>query len=224
MTQELKPFCNKCGDDLPHDEDFCKNNPYPALAVEHRQAIQTAHRWNIDLTKANEKQAGGGRFGAIEGDLMLDLSALIDNFERKETHLMTVEQMQKLGLSGYITNCLENFGYDFKTEISKALDIIRASTEDDRRSRAFWFKEVYTFPVVKYEIENHIEEAKEMLKDPDHKGLLDFWYNCNAFKLQLQEIYKRRSKEGTLNPELELKIKVQAQNLTDLEKEIDKIA
>ncbi len=67
-------------------------------------------------------------------------------------------------------------------------------------------------------------EIDKFLKDP--RKPLDDFFDCNAFKLQLQEIYKRHQKAGTLSPEKEAEITKYANKLHilqyDLQKEMEK--
>ena len=68
-------------------------------------------------------------------------------------------------------------------------------------------------------------EIEKFLKDP--RKPLDDFFDCNAFKLQLQEIYKRHQKDSTLSPEKEAEITKYANKLHilqyDLQKEMAKL-
>ena len=63
-------------------------------------------------------------------------------------------------------------------------------------------------------------KIEEFLKDP-RKPLNDF-FDCNAFKLQLQEIYKRHQKAGTLSPEKEAEITKYANKLHRLQNKLER--
>ena len=84
-------------------------------------------------------------------------------------------------------------------------------------------QEIYTEMTVYPKIEQHIKETELMIKDPNHKNLLDFWYDCNAFKLQLGEIYKRYQKRGNLTESKEFELTKKANELSKLERIINKL-
>ncbi len=63
-------------------------------------------------------------------------------------------------------------------------------------------------------------EIEKFLKDP--RKPLDDFFDCNAFKLQLQEIYKRHQKAGTLSPEKEAEITGYANRLHTLQNKLEK--
>ena len=63
-------------------------------------------------------------------------------------------------------------------------------------------------------------KIEEFLKDP--RKPLDDFFDCNAFKLQLQEIYKRHQKAGTLSPEKEAEITKYANKLHRLQNKLER--
>ncbi len=63
-------------------------------------------------------------------------------------------------------------------------------------------------------------EIDKFLKDP--RKPLDDFFDCNAFKLQLQEIYKRHQKAGTLSPEKEAEITKYANKLHRLQNKLER--
>ena len=71
----------------------------------------------------------------------------------------------------------------------------------------------YTEATVYPEIEKFLKvRAKE----------LDDFFDCNAFKLQLQEIYKRHQKAGTLSPEKEAEITKYANKIHKLQNKLER--
>jgi len=106
-------YCKRCGiHQSDHDDEFCKNSKYPALDIEHGYLFIIAHLYDFDLTNANQKQADGGRHGAIEGDIWLDGIALIHQYIIKQTHLMTNEKMLSRTLIDFVKEELQQFSYE----------------------------------------------------------------------------------------------------------------
>ncbi len=56
---------------------------------------------------------------------------------------------------------------------------------------------IYIESILYPEIEKHLKESKKCIDDPEHKEFLDYWYDCNAFRLQLEELYKQHQKDQT---------------------------
>lgn len=87
-------YCKKCGTSLEeHDDAWCEKTKYPALELaEYDYLFQWAKIYKIDLTEANEICADGGRHGAPEGDIMLDITHCIDQYmvytKKKEVTLL----------------------------------------------------------------------------------------------------------------------------------------
>lgn len=118
-------YCKRCGiHQSDHDDEFCSNSKYPALEIEYGYLFKIAKLYNFDLTNANEKQADGGRHGAIEGDIWLDGIALIHQYTVKQTHLMTNEEMLSRSLFYFVKNQLQNFAYEDE-EINKVIQKIK---------------------------------------------------------------------------------------------------
>lgn len=63
-------------------------------------------------------------------------------------------------------------------------------------------------------------EIEKFLKSPGDK-LADY-FDCNAFKLQLQKIYKTHQKAGTLSPEKEAEINSYANRVHELQTKLEK--
>ncbi len=72
----------------------------------------------------------------------------------------------------------------------------------------------------KYTEKTVYTEIDKFLKDP--RKPQDDFFDCNAFKLQLQEIYKRHQKAGTLTPEKEAEITKYANKLHILQYNLQK--
>lgn len=105
-------YCKKCGCDLDHhDRFYCVMNDYPAVYREHGDLITIAKQYKIDLTEANEKIADGGRHGAEEGDIYLEICGLIKDYRE-----LTDPEIK---LKKYMTQRLKDWGYE-DAEIEKA--------------------------------------------------------------------------------------------------------
>jgi len=74
--------------------------------------------------------------------------------------------------------------------------------------------------MIQYTEKTVYPKIEEFLKDP--RNPLDDYFDCNAFKLQLQEIYKRHQKAGTLSPEKEAEITKYANKLHILQYDLQK--
>lgn len=108
-------YCKRCGEHQSfHDDDFCKNSKYPALDEEHSYLFKIAELYNFDLTKANEKQADGGRHGAIEGDIWLDAISLVHQYTVKQTHLMSNNEMLSKSMLDFVKGELLGWGYEIQ--------------------------------------------------------------------------------------------------------------
>lgn len=105
----------KCGVlEKDHDEEFCSSTDYPALklaSLDH--CFTVAKLFEIDLTKANEKSADGGRHGSEEGDIFLEIACLIHDFNAEKSYMMETDKMKKLGLINFIGECLDDWGFEF---------------------------------------------------------------------------------------------------------------
>jgi len=73
--------------------------------------------------------------------------------------------------------------------------------------------EKYTEATVYPEIEKFLADPQDQLND---------YFDCNAFKLQLQEIYKRHQKAGTLSPEKEAEITKYANRVHKLQNKLER--
>lgn len=73
--------------------------------------------------------------------------------------------------------------------------------------------EQYTEKTVYAEIDKFLKDSRKPLDD---------FFDCNAFKLQLQEIYKRHQKAGTLSPKKEAEITKYANKLHILQYNLQK--
>jgi len=108
-------FCKRCGIHQSfHDDKFCSNSKYPALEEEQKYLFKIAELYNFDLTNANEKQADGGRHGAIEGDIWLDGIALVHQYTIKQTHLMSNEQMLSKTMIDFVKGELLDWAYEIQ--------------------------------------------------------------------------------------------------------------
>lgn len=85
---------------------------YPSLNIEFGYLFKIADLYKIDLSEANLKQWGGGRFGAIEGDINLDIVGLIHDYKFTDK--------ESSPLISYIKSELHNYGYE-SPEIKSAL-------------------------------------------------------------------------------------------------------
>ncbi len=81
-------------------------SPYPSLTLEFEHFFPIAKLYGIDLSDANHKAWGGGRFGAVENDLNLDIVGSI--------HEWTHETNRKLPLLTFVMANLNNWGYEPK--------------------------------------------------------------------------------------------------------------
>lgn len=73
---------------------------------------------------------------------------------------------------------------------------------------------------MKYTESNVYPEIEKFLSNPGDQ-LADY-FDCNAFKLQLQEIYKNHQKAGTLSPEKEAEITSYAIKVHRLQTKLEK--
>lgn len=123
-------FCKRCGiHQSDHDDKFCSNSKYPALEEEQSYLFKIAELYNFDLTKANEKQADGGRHGAIEGDILLDAIALVHQYTVKQTHLMSNNEMLSKTMIDFVKGELSNWGHEIQ-EINKVNKKIQEASKN----------------------------------------------------------------------------------------------
>lgn len=115
-TEIAENYCKRCGSSLDeHDDEFCHCNKYPALLGESKESFfQTAEKFGIDLTNANQKQADGGRHGAIEGDINANICQAIETYIEEDISEPLVEYVK--------SECL-GWGDDY-VELARAMDSV----------------------------------------------------------------------------------------------------
>ncbi len=92
---------------------------YPSLNIEFGYLFKIADLYKIDLSNANHIQWGGGRFGAMENDINLDIVGIIHNYINENWGFIK----SHYGFKNFIKSSLFDIGYS-NNEITIAFNEI----------------------------------------------------------------------------------------------------